>query len=209
MKTSADSEHAALSQPTWVRYRVVLLTTSMSVLLYLDRFCLTFVERFLKEDLSLSDQQIGLLLSAFFWVYALAQVPSGWLSDRWGARRMLALYILLWSLATGLMGLATTFAMLIPSGCVERDAPVSAEQISAVMAAPNAKAAVKQADSSRADRATESTNEALASSVRIRCGAASPMALRSGKSHLRAGRAYSSTSASAPGATRWIALSRA
>ena len=42
----------------------------------------------MKEDLQLSNDQIALLLGAFFFSYALAQVPSGWLSDRWGARRL-------------------------------------------------------------------------------------------------------------------------
>jgi sugar phosphate permease len=101
------------SRPTHVRYLIVLLTTAAAFILYLDRFCLSIIERFVKEDLQLSDDQIALLLSAFFWSYALAQVPSGWFSDRWGARRMLTLYIVLWSLATGLMGLTASFLVLL------------------------------------------------------------------------------------------------
>ncbi len=99
--------------PTHVRYQVVALATLMAVLLYLDRICLAFVEGFIREDLGLNKNQAGVLLSAFFWAYALAQVPSGWLSDRYGARAMLALYILSWSLFTGLMGAATSFAALL------------------------------------------------------------------------------------------------
>jgi sugar phosphate permease len=101
------------SRPTHVRYLVVLLATVAAFILYLDRFCLSIIERFVKEDLQLSDDQVALLLSAFFWSYALAQVPSGWFSDRWGARRMLTLYIVLWSLATGLMGLTASFLVLL------------------------------------------------------------------------------------------------
>jgi sugar phosphate permease len=82
----------------------------MSFLLYLDRFCPSFAEPFIKDDLRLSDQQMSLLLGpSFFLAYALAQVPSGWLSDRFGARLMLVLYILLWSLFTGMIGLALSF----------------------------------------------------------------------------------------------------
>ncbi len=87
-----------------VRFLVVAVTAVMAVLLYLDRFCISFAETFIKEDLNLSDIQIGWVLSAFFWTYALAQVPSGWLTDRFGARRMLTSYILLWSLFTALTG---------------------------------------------------------------------------------------------------------
>jgi sugar phosphate permease len=99
--------------PTHVRHYVVALTTQMAILMYLDRICLGQMESSIKKDLSLSDEQVGLMLSAFFWTYALAQVPAGWLSDRFGSRNILTLYILLWSLCTGLMGLATTFAVLL------------------------------------------------------------------------------------------------
>jgi ACS family glucarate transporter-like MFS transporter len=99
--------------PTQVRHLVVALATAMSLLLYLDRICLSFMERYIREDLRLSNEQASLLLSAFFWTYALGQVPSGWLSDRFGARLMLALYILLWSLLTGLTGLAESFVVLL------------------------------------------------------------------------------------------------
>ncbi len=85
----------------------------MSVLLYLDRFCISFAEIYIKEDLGLTNWQVGWMLSAFFWTYALGQVPAGWLTDRFGARLMLTLYILLWSLFTGLTGLAGVFAALL------------------------------------------------------------------------------------------------
>ncbi len=96
-----------------IRYRVVAVTTLMSVLLYLDRFCISFAEVFIKEDLGLTDTQVGWMLSAFFWTYALGQVPCGWLADRFGARLMLTIYILLWSVFTGLTGAAGVFSALL------------------------------------------------------------------------------------------------
>jgi ACS family glucarate transporter-like MFS transporter len=111
VKPSLPDPKAA--RPTHVRYVVVGLATAMSFLLYLDRFCLSIVERYIKDDLQLSNVQISWLMSAFFVSYALAQVPSGWLSDRHGARRMLSLYILLWSLFTGLMGVVAVLAALV------------------------------------------------------------------------------------------------
>jgi ACS family glucarate transporter-like MFS transporter len=98
---------------THIRYLVVALATAMSFLLYLDRFCLSIVERYIKDDLQLSNFQVSLLIGAFFLSYALAQVPSGWLSDKHGARLMLSLYILLWSLFTGLMGAIRALGTLI------------------------------------------------------------------------------------------------
>ena len=115
--SNADQPYASplalAPAPTWVRHRVVLVTALASFLLYLDRFCISFAELFIKQDLGLSDIQIGWMLSAFFWTYALAQVPSGWLSDRFGGRLMLALYVVLWSTFTGLTGLAFGFVALI------------------------------------------------------------------------------------------------
>ena len=102
-----------MNRPTRVRYLVVALATAMAVLLYLDRICISFLERYIREDLHLSNDQASWLLSAFFWAYALGQVPAGWLSDRFGARTVLALYILLWSLFTGWMGLAESFLLLV------------------------------------------------------------------------------------------------
>ena len=102
-----------LPRPTAVRHVVVAVTTLAAVLLYLDRFCISFAEGYIKEDLLLSDRQMAWVLSAFFWTYALGQVPSGWLSDRFGARLMLTSYVLLWSLFTGLTGAALGFAVLL------------------------------------------------------------------------------------------------
>jgi sugar phosphate permease len=101
------------ARPTSVRYLIFGLTTLVAVLLYLDRFCLGFVAPYLKESLHLSDGQAYLLLDAFFYTYALGQIPCGWFSDRYGPRRMLALYLATWSALTALMGLAHSFAALL------------------------------------------------------------------------------------------------
>jgi MFS family permease len=84
-------------------------------MLYLDRVCIAEIAKLdeFKRSLELNEQQTGAILSAFFLSYALCQMPAGWLSDRFGARRMLPLYIVIWSLCTILTGIATGFAMLI------------------------------------------------------------------------------------------------
>ncbi|MSR59777.1 MAG: MFS transporter [Planctomycetaceae bacterium] len=93
-------------RPTRVRYAVVAVTVLMAVLLYLDRFCVSFAERFIKEDLALTETQMAWFISLFFWSYALGQVPCGWLGDRFGVRGVLAFYILSWSVFTALIGFA-------------------------------------------------------------------------------------------------------
>lgn len=98
--------------PSRVRFIVILAAMLMAVLLYLDRFCVSLASDYIKEDLRLTQQQIGWFLGLFFYSYALAQVPSGWLSDRYGARIMLVIYILSWSFFTAMIGGVTSFLLL-------------------------------------------------------------------------------------------------
>lgn len=100
---------------TKVRYHVIAAATVTAVILYLDRICVAEIAKLesFQNALSLTDAQKGAFLSAFFFSYALGQVPAGWLSDRFGARNMLTLYIGIWSLCTILTGLANSFLMLI------------------------------------------------------------------------------------------------
>ena len=100
-------------QPSAVRYLVVGVTTLSAVLLYLDRFCISFTESYIKKELHLDNGQMSLILGTFFLAYGLGQVPSGRLADRFGARMMLTTYILLWSLFTGLTGLANSFLAIL------------------------------------------------------------------------------------------------
>lgn len=100
-------------RPTRMRHLIVAVCVLMSVMLYLDRICVSIAGGYIAEDLSLSEQDMGWFFSAFFWTYALGQVPGGWLSDRWGARVMLTVYILSWSLLTAMMGLAHGFLLLM------------------------------------------------------------------------------------------------
>lgn len=95
--------------PTHVRHWVVGVTTLTSFLLYLDRACLgeIVIADSFQADLGFTKDQRDTILSAFFFAYALFQVPSGWLSDRFGARGMMALYVAGWSLFTALTGLGT------------------------------------------------------------------------------------------------------
>jgi len=67
----------------------------------------------LSVDFKLGPQEKGLLLSAFFWSYALMQIPIGWCADRFNLRWLYAGAFAVWSVAQGLAGLSTTFRMLI------------------------------------------------------------------------------------------------
>jgi MFS family permease len=114
-----DVSHSRSAKPTSIRYRMILLAMLVAVLLYLDRICMSTAGKSVAADLKISDQQLNVILGAFFWTYALGQLPAGWLGDRYGARWMLGVYIILWSLCTGLMGLANSvFAVVaLRLGC--------------------------------------------------------------------------------------------
>ena len=103
----------APGKPTRVRFWVVGLATLMSFLLYLDRYFMSFLMPFLNQEFNLSEFETGLLLSIFFWSYAAAQVPAGAAQRPFRARLMLTLYIVGWSIFTGLMGVAGTFVGLL------------------------------------------------------------------------------------------------
>ncbi len=109
----ATNSPAPDSRPTRIRYLVIFVSVLMSIILYLDRYCVSISAGYIKEDLALSEGQMGLFFSAFFWTYALAQVPAGRLGDALGIRGVLVLYIVAWSFFTAMMGLATGFAMLL------------------------------------------------------------------------------------------------
>jgi MFS transporter, ACS family, D-galactonate transporter len=92
----------------------VAILLSISVLInYVDRGTLAIAAPLLKEDLHLSPSHLGVLLSAFFWTYAFCQILSGWLVDRFDVNRVLAIGVLIWSLATLGTGLTRGFAMLL------------------------------------------------------------------------------------------------
>ena len=92
--------------PTRIRYLIVALCVGMAVILYLDRFALMPIASTVLVDLELDEEQFGRAIGAFFLIYALCQVPAGWLSDRFGARWTLAAYVAAWSAATIGLGLA-------------------------------------------------------------------------------------------------------
>jgi ACS family glucarate transporter-like MFS transporter len=129
------SLHAANSSPSNCRWFLVAVATLMSALMYLDRFCVAFAQSFIQEDLGLTSVQTSYIISFFFWSYALAQVPAGWLSDRWGGRITLTLYITSWSLFILLVGWSTSLwfllAMQLGNGLSQAGAyPTSASLLS-------------------------------------------------------------------------------
>jgi ACS family D-galactonate transporter-like MFS transporter len=80
---------------------------------YLDRSNLSITAPAMRDELGLDTVQMGYVLAAFGWTYALCQIPGGWLVDRLAPRRLYAALIVLWSLATILLGVTRGMAALV------------------------------------------------------------------------------------------------
>src|SRR5689334_22686721 len=96
-------------RPTNVRFLVVVVTMLAAVLLYLERVCVGVADVYIRQDLRIGKTEMNAALGAFFFAYALGQVPAGWLSQRYGPRRMLTLYILGWAVFGAFIALAQDF----------------------------------------------------------------------------------------------------
>ncbi len=79
------------------RWLVVGLLTVGVIIAYVDRINLSSALPEIRKSFDLSPSAAGILLSAFFWSYALLQVPAGWIVDRFGVRWPYAIAFLLWS----------------------------------------------------------------------------------------------------------------
>lgn len=97
------------ARPTRIRYGILVLATGIAILLYVDRYCLSITDQKIKDEVGLTQTQLSFIKGAFFFTYALGQIPFGWLSDRYGPRRMLSLYIFVWSIFTTLLSIARGF----------------------------------------------------------------------------------------------------
>jgi len=92
---------------------VVLAAMALTAMtMYLDRACFSQVSDIVAVDLDLNASQSDWILGAFFWSYALAQVPAARLGVRFGQARMLAIYVVAWSAFTMLVGAANGFVAL-------------------------------------------------------------------------------------------------
>jgi MFS family permease len=95
------------------RWWLVGLLGLAALINYLDRATLSVSLPLIATDLSLNPTAKGVVLSAFFWSYALLQVPVGLLVDRWNLRWLYAGAFALWSVACGLTGAVGGLAALI------------------------------------------------------------------------------------------------
>jgi MFS family permease len=91
------------SERRWIVLALVFLGIVVS---YVDRGNLSIAAETIMRDLRLDPKSMGVLLSAFFWTYAICQIPAGLLVDRFGIRSVYASAFLVWSLASASIALS-------------------------------------------------------------------------------------------------------
>jgi D-galactonate transporter len=100
MQSSRTASIAGIAKRTNVRYLILLMIFVITTLNYADRATLSITGSAMRSEFGFDAIRMGYIFSAFSWAYVLSQLPAGWLLDRFGARRMYAASIFLWSLFT-------------------------------------------------------------------------------------------------------------
>ncbi len=100
-------------RPTYVRYRVALALMLAAAFAYLCRNAVGVAEKQIRTDLGLTLEQSGWFMAAFFWPYALFQVPAGRFAQKTGTRLALSLFAAIWAVAMIGCGLANGLWMLL------------------------------------------------------------------------------------------------
>jgi len=108
---------AGLATPTRVRFGVLYFGIALAVIQYIDRVCISWSMPDIRVAFGLvgaqHDDAVGWIFSAFTIAYALFEMPTGWLGDRYGPRRTLVRVVLWWCFFTAATGWTRGLASLI------------------------------------------------------------------------------------------------
>ncbi|MEZ5352283.1 MAG: MFS transporter [Bryobacteraceae bacterium] len=110
---SPASTGASTGAPTRVRYSIVLLALAVNFVCYTDRACISIAGPLMRDEFALSATAMGLVYSIFSLSYFLGQTPWGAAADRYGARTLVTVAILGWSVFTGLTAAAWSLGSLL------------------------------------------------------------------------------------------------
>lgn len=95
------------------RWFIIFMIFLACTINFLDRSALSYVIEPLQHQYGLSNTDFGLISSAFGLTYLFMTLVSGILVDRYGSRRIMAIFSFLWSVTSALMGLATGFYFIL------------------------------------------------------------------------------------------------
>lgn len=99
--------------PIPLRFLLVFSTFLLTILLYIDRACISAAREEISSDLNFNLTQFGWVMAMFTLGYALFQTPSGIWADRKGPRRVITIIVSLWSLLTALTGAAWNYLSMM------------------------------------------------------------------------------------------------
>lgn len=94
------------TKPTHVRYSILAMLFFVTAFNYADRATLSITGTAIQKEFGIDAASLGIVFSAFSWFYVAAQIPGGWLLDKFGTRIIYAFSIGLWSLFTLLQGVS-------------------------------------------------------------------------------------------------------
>ena len=98
---------------TRTRFTLLRLTFALSIITYIDRVCVSTAAPDIQKALGLTPGQMGWVFSAFTIAYAAFEIPSGWLGDTLGPRKVLTRIVLWWSAFTVATGLVWNYVTLL------------------------------------------------------------------------------------------------
>lgn len=100
-------------QPSRARHKLLVFTTVLAIITYLDRVAISSAAPAVRSELGLTAIQMGWVFSAFTWTYAIFEIPSGWMGDVMGPRKVLSRIVIWWSVFTAATGAAWSFGSLV------------------------------------------------------------------------------------------------
>ncbi len=95
------------------RWLVLVMLALISLITYMDRTNISIAAPMMMKEFGFTKTQMGVIFSAFAWAYSLGQFPAGWLSGKFGPRKLLTLVALFWSLMTMATAHAWGFISLV------------------------------------------------------------------------------------------------
>lgn len=95
------------------RIALLVLLVVASVIVYIDRAAISTAKESIQQQFHLDERQMGVVFSVFAIGYAIGQLPAGWLADRIGPRKTLAMALSVWSVLSALTGLIWNWSSLI------------------------------------------------------------------------------------------------
>lgn len=108
---AVSTSHA--KAPTKVRWKIFLMMLFLISINYIDRASLSVAMPLIAKEFDLSPTMQGLLLSSFFWTYAVMQIPGGMLADKYGPRSVIAGATLGWGFFQAAAALTTGWFSLL------------------------------------------------------------------------------------------------